>query len=136
MLLNGQLIEDKQEICERMNTFFVNTSKQLSPYLPNVTDNPMKFMGPSVPNSIFLEEVLSQEIISIVSKMKNKRSKSDDDLSMFLIKDIIQVIVIPSTHIFNLSLIQGTFPKSLKVFKVLLSFKKGKKDDINNYRSI
>ena len=50
-----------------------------------------------------------------------------------LAKDIL---VVPLTHIINKSLLSGTFPSSWKVGRVTPVWKKGPRDDWNNYRPI
>ena len=51
-------------------------------------------------------------------------------------KAIIPFIVDPLVHIFNLSLLHGEFPDSMKLAKIIPLFKKGDKLEIGNYRPI
>ena len=55
---------------------------------------------------------------------------------MFLIKKVVDLLVEPLLYICNLSLNRGVFPKKLKIAKVTPIFKKGQKENINNYRPI
>ena len=45
-------------------------------------------------------------------------------------------IAIPLTQLFNQSILQGKFPRILKIANVIPLYKKGAKTDINNYRPI
>jgi len=96
----------------------------------------MSFISTGVSNSMFLDLTSETEILSVVRLLRNKKSLSDDNLSMYLVKEIISTIITPITHIFNLSLKQGIFPSQFKISKIIPIFKKGKTDDIKNYRPI
>lgn len=68
--------------------------------------------------------------------MKNKTSSGLDEISNTILKKIVTVIVIPLVHILNLSFMQGKFPEALKTSKVIPLFKKGNKQNIENYRPL
>ena len=69
-------------------------------------------------------------------KIKLKSSTGHDKLSNKLVKEIIQPIARPLTHIFNLSLSTGVVPDIFKLAKVIPIFKTGDKCNPNNYRPI
>lgn len=49
------------------------------------------------------------ELVNVVNKFKNHKSTDCDDIDMTLVKNIIDSIVKPLTHIFNQSLLTGHF---------------------------
>ena len=55
---------------------------------------------------------------------------------MTLVKDIIDTIVIPFTHICNQSFSTGIFPSAMKTAKVIPIYKSGDKHQFTNYRPI
>ena len=55
---------------------------------------------------------------------------------MFVIQKTMNYITISLVHIFNLCFETGEFPSKMKISKVLPISKKGKKDDMSNYRPI
>ena len=55
---------------------------------------------------------------------------------MCLIKNVIPYIVVPLKHIFNLSLMNGVFPDSMKIARVIPLFKSGNTKEFSNYRHI
>ena len=133
---NNSYIEDKQEICNILNNYYVNITKTLlSDQISTETNNILK-LNLNFTNSMYVEETNISEILLIVKNMKNKKSVSDDNLSTFILKNIISEILSPLNYIFNLSFSQGIFPASFKTSKIVPIFKKGNKEDITNYRPI
>ena len=86
---------------------------------------------------MFLNPVTDVEILQLVAKVKPKKSKGHDELDMCLIlKKLIPYIVVPLKHIFNLSLLNGVFPDSMKIARVIPLFKSGNTKEFSNYRPI
>ena len=56
--------------------------------------------------------------------MKNKQSAGHDDISNFILKGVILSIADPLAHIFNSSILSGTFPEQMKIAKVIPYSKK------------
>ena len=68
---------------------------------------------------MFLNPVTEVEILQLVANVKPKKSKGHDELDMCLIKKLIPYIVVPLKHIFNISLLNGVFPDSMKIARVI-----------------
>jgi len=139
LFVDNNLIEDKQNICDALNAYYLNVvNTLLKDNNISCTDNlkPKPNSIKPVQNSIFLDSTNVEEVLSIVKQMNNKKSTSDDSLSSYLIKHIITEISIPITHIYNLSLSQGIFPKCFKISKVIPIYKKGNREEPGNYRPI
>ena len=85
---------------------------------------------------MFLEPVEPSHISEIVNKLKPKTSCGHDQISSKMIKDTIQNIAIPLSHIINRSLSTGIVPNQLKIAKVIPVYKTSNQDDIKNYRPI
>lgn len=123
----------KKDIANELNSFFVN----IGPNLASKIDKGQGWSGESrVLQSMFLNEISEQEIISIVAKAKNKKSSDADGLDMVIIKETIDCIIKPLCYIFNLSFKKGIFPDRMKIAKVIPLFKSGDKDSYNNYRPV
>ena len=105
------------------------TDTQFSQYLSASTN---------VKNSLFLNPVtdVGLYILQLVAKVKPKKSKGHDELDMCLIKKLIPYIVVPLKHIFNLSMLNGVFPDSMKIARVIPLFKSGNTKEFSNYRPI
>lgn len=82
---------------------------------------------------MFLRKVEENEILELVSKFKNKKSTDWNGIDMTLVEEVISAIVVPLSHICNLS---GCFPDKLKTAKVIPLFKAGDKNFYTNYRPV
>ena len=68
--------------------------------------------------------------------MKNKTSTDYNDVSMLVMKQVINEIAEPLTYIYNKSLQSGIFPKGMKTDKVVPIFKGGDEHHYTNHRQI
>ena len=80
--------------------------------------------------------MVKEELKDLVVKLKDKKSSGYDGIDNILIKNIIDVIVEPLVHVFNLSLTNGIVPEGMKLSKVIPVHKKGDKENVCNYRPI
>ena len=55
----------------------------------------------------------------IVSNLENKPSARYDGISYTVLKNIVDEILVPLEHIFNLSLVNGVVPRQMKIAKVI-----------------
>lgn len=89
------------------------------------------------PGKTFSFQEVGQNVVrDIVRNIKNSNSADYYGLSIKVVKRNINSIISPLTKLINEGLITGKFPKCLKVSKVIPVFKKGDKNDVNNYRPI
>ena len=77
--------------------------------------------------SMYLPPVSEQEIIHTVGECKTKTSEDLDNLSMNIVKHIINSVTEPFTHICNLSFENGIVPDLMKISKIVPLFKSGEK---------
>ena len=76
------------------------------------------------------------KVANIVHSPKNSRCEGFDGLCISPIKDTIDLIAAPLTHICNLPFFQGVFPDKLKTAKILPIFKSDGSSLFANYRPI
>ena len=109
-----------------------NTGKKIPPG----DCSPASFLKGTYPESMFLSPVTSNEVEDFTSQMdKNKTT------GLFSIP--VPLLKIPRTHIAPLlsslitdSFLCGTYPNKLKLAKVTSVFRKGSRQDKDNYRPI
>ncbi len=76
------------------------------------------------------------EVINTVKCFRPKTSKGYDGISIKTVKDTINNISSPLSHIINMSFAKGIVPKQLKIANIVPIFKSGPKNNFNNYRPI
>lgn len=131
--VNGEVIDNKKQIANHFNTHFSTIGANLAN--KHIPGNYLKYLDKK-PTSMNFNPVTEADIAKIIKEMKQKRSMGHDGLSNFVIKAILPEICKVLTTVINTILDSGTFPHTLKIAKVLPLFKKGKKEDLNNYRPI
>lgn len=137
LTLNGVIIEDPLDICERFNNYFLNVGTDLAKLNKHLNYNDFKqHLGPSLPNSFFCSDVTLIELKEIVCSLKPSKSCVGNLLSSSLLKECLDHFALPLLYLCNLSFNQGVFPTKLKLSKVIPIFKKGSKDCVSNYRPI
>ena len=81
-------------------------------------------------------EVTFIQVRNAIEKLKNKHSLDIYGTSVTLLKKLKDTYIIPLTKLVNCCIREGVYPSCFKKSKVVPVFKKGDKDDINNYRPI
>ena len=135
--IENKKITNKQEIADCLNNFFVNIGMKLQNSNENVKDHPYRnYLKTTNNSSVFFEPITINEILTIVDNLKSDTSAGIDDIDIKVVKHVISVITVPLACILNDCLTNGIFPKNMKIAKVTPIHKKGKQNDVNNYRPI
>lgn len=91
----------------------------------------------SFQNIEFKWQFLTEEkLLCLIQGMKASDSKDYYGFSNNLVKKIILPILSPLTYLINLMLIQGNFPSTLKLTKIIPIPKKSDIDELTNFRPI
>ena len=93
---------------------------------------------PNVPPGINLDEfneVSCDDVSAYIETISSSKSNFDI-MPLKIFKLIIPHIIIPLTHVINLSLKTGVFPNFCKQTRVTPIYKEGDKNDVDNYRPI
>ena len=138
LLAIGKLSNDKLQMANKFNDYFVNIGSELAKRIPHVSGNYANYINAnhSSTHSFFAKPTDVNEIIDIAMNFKSNKSAGFDNISPSVIKNIIPIIAQPLANIFNMSLSTGTFPDALKIAKVVPVFKSEDKTSVNNYRPI
>ena len=103
--------EDHLTIGKNFNDFFLEI---LDLHLQGKFQNQIAdFLKCKNPRSIFLHRVTVKETTNIILSLKDS-SPGWDNVSKGIIINILNIITVPLTHILNLSITQGVFPKEVK----------------------
>ena len=105
--------------------------------IPDTSITPGKFLsGTEIPNSMFLDPTSEYEVTEAVKNFKLGKAAGYDNISMNMIKQSIEFISKPLTHIINLSIVDGIVPDQMKIARVIPVFKCDDYSKFNNYRPI
>jgi hypothetical protein len=133
--INGIKSANPTAIAEHFNQFFTNIGTVLDKKIPSSNVDPVSFIKETNLNSIYLRPCSHEEIAKIITNLKHCAA-GWDSIPSSLIQENTQSITPCLTHIINLSLSQGVFPKELKVAILIPIFKAGAKDEARNYRPV
>ena len=123
------------EVANAFNEYFCNIPVILENNLPRNNLDPLSYIGPSNPQTMFLMPVLPEECRSIINNLKLSK-QPNDHISVKIFKTFSSYLCSPICDIINHSFFTGVFPDMLKVAEVVPVFKSGETSLIENYRPI
>jgi hypothetical protein len=120
--------------------FFGESVKHIAERFSDENDNsPMTYLKKFITsnkNSFFLRPTTPQEVHSLILQLANSNTKDIYDISSKVLKISIDFISYPLHIIINSCFEEGYFPEQLKKSKIVPIFKKGNKEEVQNYRPI
>ena len=114
---SGERNEDCMEIATNFNKYFINVGPQLASKTPETFEDCTRYLQHRNDYTIFLEPVIIEETRRIIMALRDAIAGWDCINKLMLI-NTLDCIVVPLTHILNLSITQGIFPSKLKVAKI------------------
>ena len=135
----GEIVTKPARLAGAMNSFFINKVKLLRERISTTEDDPMLKLREMMQNrkcSFSLRPVSPEEVLKIISNLKNSKSTGTDFIDTWTVKLIATDILPAVTHIINLSISQCTFPSPWKTAKVVPLLKKGDPLTPKNYRPV
>ena len=114
----------------------MNVGKSIDNGIPYCGTSPKRFLKNRVCNSVYLEPVTDNEIISIIESSNPRKSVGPYSIPVKLLKIIKVPISRLLTMMVNESFVYGNFPNRLKAGKVIPLHKQGSTLDTSNYRHI
>ena len=130
------ICSDPLHIATKFNNFFANIGTSLASNVPSTQFSHKDFLVGHYANCFFLNPTTPSEVSSIVHSLKNSKCEGVDGLSLSPIKETINLLAAPLSHICNLSFERGVFPDKLKIAKILPVFKSDDPSLFSNYRPI
>ena len=136
MIVNGFLISDDAEIANQFNRYFTSVAEDLVNNIPTTESYFKKYLSEPNVKLIFIKPTTPDKIQNIISSIKPKLSCRIENIPSKVIKYSPKTILKALSHVFNLSLAQGTFISSFKTAKVIPIYKKGDSKIIQNYMPV
>ena len=125
-----------KSIADGFNDFFSSIGSKIAENIPNCESNFKDFLGEKKTTKFNFGIVTKKNLMYALNKLKSKKSCGEDNVSIFLIKEVINEIIDPLVYLFNLSLKTGFIPQNYKIARVVPVFKASAKDKFTNYRPI
>ena len=138
---NNSYIFDPKQVANIFKNFFSNLAKNLVSKLPPPPNKFGKtffssyYENLNIQSEFELQKLEEDTVLENLEKLKPKATGVDNISSRFL-KDGANVLSLPITQLCNLSISTSSFPKLCKVAKLKPLYKKGSKNDPQNYRPI
>ena len=126
-------IDDKKEICNAFNEFFVNIGAVLAQKFNSSTSD---INVPITQASFNFSLISRNEILKILQSLDSDKATGLDGMNIALLKHGGIFLSEKLEFIFNLSILSAKVPKVWKVKRVSPLFKSGDKCSVGNYRPI
>lgn len=127
---------DNKNISNIFAEYFSTIGPKLAEKFDTELDNFKKYLPQPSLQSAYFPSIAQQEVYKEIITLKDIKTCGPDNINPFSVKLARDYITVPLTHIYNLSLSLGIFPERLKISKTVPIFKKGNKEQCNNYRPI
>ena len=132
-LLVGENIVTKAEMLNYANNYFVSIADNLTRAFQHNT--PYAHITAPNPNSCHFLPTDEHEVLNVLNTLKNT-SNGVHEVGVACIKNNSHIFAVHITLLYNHSIKKVTFPKLLKVARVVPGYKSGPKNIIDNYRPI
>ena len=130
-----KVINTPSELAQTFNLHFSNTGQNLAAEIPNVNVVPESYMKPTQ-HRFSLKAPTASTVCKLLENVNVRKAAGLDGVSNKLLKFAAHIVAPSLTEIFTKSINTGIFPTEWKIARVTPIFKKGKKNDLNNYRPI
>jgi hypothetical protein len=135
LVVNGAVIDDKHQIANTLNDFFVQSNNVLSDNSENNLFNELGTIFHS--NDTFrFEPVTLEEITRIIKHLDVNKGPGYDGVSAKILKNSMESFSPVLKILCNLMFSTGIYPNKLKVQKIYPAPKKGPPTDCSQYRPI
>ena len=136
----GTTIDDEDLLSDTFNKYFKEKIEDIEKKIPNLNVEATEKLQDKMREKnlkFSLKTVTFAQVQKAIKSMKNKTSSGIDFVSPKIVKIAMEVITTPLTWVINNSILDGEFPNSWKIAKVIPIFKnKGSKTDKTMYRPV
>ena len=133
---DGKTFDSPQLIANGFNDYFADIGSKLAEKIPRSSKHFSDFLGEPTSSTFKFVKITSEDLLSIVKKMKPKTSQGSDKMSNKIVKCIVPLILQPLQYVFNMSLENGYVSVKFKTCILKPLFKADDRADFSNYRPI
>ena len=106
------------DICQcAFNDSFVNTDPKLASVIPDSTKTFQTFL-PEINTVLNGTELTEKKFLKAFQSLKNAKCWEFDELHVNVIKPVYNKIKTPLMHVFRNSIVNGLFPKNMKLSRL------------------
>ena len=135
---NGISHDEKDQLVEMLNSFFVNQPQELLGTSSSTTTGPSNNINCSnMAKPLVIPHITKGEIEKNILSMPSNKASGADGLSVKILKAAAPAISSSLARLINHCIDNGCVPSAWKLAKVIPIYKgKGSRDDMSNYRPI
>ena len=134
--MNGTSLNDPKQIANAFTNLFVNVGPNTGKSIPISFKNPTPYLKNRITLDFIIAHTTEDEILKIILSLDESKSTGPSIIPVRLLRNAAPYTILQLCKLINLSFHTGVFPESIKVAKVVPTFKSGSSQDINNYRPI
>ena len=135
IITNNETVTDSAAIAECFNDYFSSIAQSLDSNILQTDTSAFNYVTQNIQSTFFFTPVTAQDIVPIISKLKNT-SSNVSNIPPRILKHVKEIIAGPIAEIVNRSMEQGVFPGSLKTANIVPIYKAGDAQFVSNYRPI
>ena len=137
-LLDGRLTSKQQQVADIQVNYYANKLEKIRNQLPRVNIDPLatlrkahqRWIPPSKPE-FNLRSATTKDVSQMIKRMKNSHAFGHDKIDAFIIKIGAPALILPITHVINLSLGTSHFPAKWKLARIVPLLKSSDMDKFN-----
>ena len=135
----GIKVTDHVKMANLLNDYFSAFGQKIAAKIDKPSATNTNSTNPLIANrsnSFFFKPVTTTDTLTYIQQLNVNKSAGPEDIPIKIIKMSASVIASVLEHLFNKYLINGVFPGSLKIGKIVPIHKNGPKNECCNYRPI
>ena len=132
MKIGNQSVSSSEDIAEILNSHFTSVGQALANEIPSTDVKPEIYLQ-QTPKTFTFQAVTVDNVRDLLLKTNSKKATGLDKIPCKVLKLAANIIAPSLMHIFNQSIAICIFPTEWKLARVSPIYKKGKKDDPNNF---
>merc|ERR1711954_533440 len=138
--INNKIECSPKTLANEFSKTLLNKIQEIKSELPVndiIAEKIYKNLVPRIEEDIQLKEVTIKEVYEFINKSRPTKSRGNNEVNMYILKQIPQLSAIALTHIINTIIRTGIFPDCMKISRVIPILKPKKdKNLLRSYRPI
>ena len=134
--IGNEYIDNPKRIADEFNNHFSSIGKKIQKEIKTSKKKYTDYLGNPSNRTLKFTLVTEEEVLTTILSLNTSKSCGPYSIPTNLLRTFSGHFVHPLTHIINLCLVEGIFPRELKHALVIALHKKSDKNKFTNYRPI